>query len=289
MTLLDGKTCSEEILKEVQEEISKLEKKLTLALILVGEDPASMVYVRNKNKVCYDLGIETRNYYLEENASQKELLSIINDCNNDSTITAILVQMPLPSHINSFDVLNAIDPKKDVDGLGLVNQGKLFNNRKDVIIPATPLGIMNLLKRYHLPIASRNVVIVGRSQLVGKPAAMLFLNNNATVTIAHSKTEDLKEITRKADILVVAVGKPKYITVDMVKKDAIVIDVGINRVEGKLVGDVDFDNVQDVASFITPVPKGVGPMTVASLMQNILLCYQLSQNNDWGWNKWKCL
>lgn len=277
MTILDGRTYADAILKEVQDEVSLIDEKITLALIIIGEDPASLVYVRNKNKACFDLGIETENYYLEENISQKELLAIIDKCNKNPAITGILVQLPLPSHINTYDILNAIDPLKDVDGLGLINQGKLYNNRKNAVIPATPKGIFTLLKKYHLNVASKNVLIIGRSMLVGKPLALLLLNHDATVTIAHSKTADLKELTRKADILVVAVGKPNFINADMVKKDAIVIDVGINKVEGKLVGDVNFEEVKEVASFITPVPKGVGPMTVASLMQNIVFCYKLQQ------------
>lgn len=274
---LDGKLTASYIRKHIAEEVRKINDQVTLALIMVGDNPASHVYVRNKVKACEEVGIIVRDYFLDENISQKEILDIINKCNNDETVNGILVQLPLPSHIDEKSVINAIHPNKDVDGLTLYNQGKLFMN-EDCLVPATPKGIITLLKRYYIDITGKNVVIVGRSNLVGKPLAMLFLQENATVTIAHSKTANLKEVTKKADILVSAVGKAKLITADMVKREAVVVDVGTNRLDGKLCGDVDYNNVVDVASYISPVPGGVGPMTIASLLENVIKCYK-KQNN----------
>lgn len=276
--ILDGKKTAELITKSVAEEVQKISEQITLALILVGHNPASEVYVRNKMKACEEVGITVRDFFLEENATQKEVLKIIENCNKDNDVHGILVQMPLPSHIDENVVINAIDPAKDVDGLTIINQGKLMVGL-DTVYPATPKGVITLLKKNYIDIVGKNVVIVGRSILVGKPLSLLFLKNNATVTIAHSRTNALKEITRRADILVAAVGKPNFITADMVKKDAVIIDVGINKVEGKLVGDVKFDEVSELASFITPVPKGVGPMTIASLLENIVDCYRNQKRN----------
>lgn len=274
---LDGKLTASYIRKHIADEVRKINDEVTLALIMVGDNPASHVYVRNKVKACEEVGIVVRDYFLDENISQKEILDIINKCNADDSVNGILVQLPLPSHIDEKTVINTIHPNKDVDGLTLFNQGKLFMN-EDCLVPATPKGIITLLKRYYVDITGKNVVIVGRSNLVGKPLAMLFLQENATVTIAHSKTSNLKEVTKKADILVSAVGKAKLITADMVKRDAVVVDVGTNRFDGKLCGDVDYENVVDVASYISPVPGGVGPMTIASLLENVVKCYK-KQNN----------
>ena len=274
---LDGKLTASYIRKYIADEVRKINDEVTLALIMVGDNPASHVYVRNKVKACEEVGIIVRDYFLDENISQKEILDIINKCNADDSVNGILVQLPLPSHIDEKTVINTIHPNKDVDGLTLFNQGKLFMN-EDCLVPATPKGIITLLKRYYVDITGKNVVIVGRSNLVGKPLAMLFLQENATVTIAHSKTANLKEVTKKADILVSAVGKAKLITADMVKRDAVVVDVGTNRFDGKLCGDVDYENVVDVASYISPVPGGVGPMTIASLLENVVKCYK-KQNN----------
>lgn len=260
-------------MKKIAGEVAAINEDITLALIMVGKNPASQVYVRNKIKACDEAGIRVKDYFLDEKIPQKELLKIIAECNADPKIHGILVQLPLPSHLNESEIINAIDPLKDVDGLTIVNQGKLMVG-SDAIAPATPKGVITLLQKYFVEIAGKNAVVVGRSSLVGKPAALLLLQKNATVTIAHSKTANLREVTRRADILVVAVGKPRFITADMVKKDAVVVDVGINKVEGKIVGDVDFAGVKEVASYITPVPKGVGPMTIASLLENILLCYK---------------
>lgn len=271
--ILDGKKTAESLIKKIAGEVAAINEDITLALIMVGKNPASQVYVRNKIKACDEAGIRVKDYFLDEKIPQKELLKIIAECNADPKIHGILVQLPLPSHLNESEIINAIDPLKDVDGLTIVNQGKLMVG-SDAIAPATPKGVITLLQKYFIEIAGKNAVVVGRSSLVGKPAALLLLQKNATVTIAHSKTANLRDVTRRADILVVAVGKPRFITADMVKKDAVVVDVGINKVEGKIVGDVDFAGVKEVASYITPVPKGVGPMTIASLLENILLCYK---------------
>ena len=272
--LLDGKMISEEIKKRVAEEVASLKAELTLAIILVGKDPASEIYVNSKTKACEKANIKTKDYFLSDNTTEKELIDLIQKLNKDPLITSVLVQMPLPSHISEDNVVNSIDPLKDVDGLNIINQGKLLNNT-NCLVPATPRGILTLIKRYFIEISGKHAVVIGRSKLVGKPIALLLLNNNATVTICHSKTENLKEIVRKADIVVVAIGKPKFLTADMVKKDATVIDVGINRVQGKVVGDVDFEAVKEIAGFISPVPRGVGPMTIASLLENVIKCYHM--------------
>lgn len=272
--LLDGKMISEEIKKRVAEEVASLKAELTLAIILVGKDPASEIYVNSKTKACEKANIKTKDYFLSDNTTEKELIDLIQKLNNDPLITSILVQMPLPSHISEDNVVNSINPLKDVDGLNIINQGKLLNNT-NCLVPATPRGILTLIKRYFIEISGKHAVVIGRSKLVGKPIALLLLNNNATVTICHSKTENLREIVRKADIIVVAIGKPKFLTADMVKKDATVIDVGINRVQGKVVGDVDFESVKEIAGFISPVPRGVGPMTIASLLENVIKCYHM--------------
>lgn len=275
--VLDGKKTAENLMKKLAEDVASIAEPISACLILVGSDPASQVYVNNKQKACADVGINVESHYLEENATQKEILKIIEEANKNDKIHGILVQLPLPSHLDEEIIINSIDPCKDIDGLTLTNQGKLFTNA-DAIVPATPKGIMTLLQKYFIEISGKNVVVVGRSKLVGKPIAMLMLQKNATVTIAHSKTQNLKEVTKKADILVVAVGKPNFITADMVKKDVVVVDVGINKVEGKLIGDVKYDEVKEIASYITPVPKGVGPMTIASLLENILVSYKILRN-----------
>ncbi|MGD9605187.1 MAG: bifunctional methylenetetrahydrofolate dehydrogenase/methenyltetrahydrofolate cyclohydrolase FolD [Bacilli bacterium] len=270
--ILDGKKAAEIITKRIADEVALIKDKITLALVLVGKNPASQVYVHNKQKACVEVGINFQGYFLDENVPQKEVADIIEKCNADPNVHGILVQMPLPSHIDANAIINMIDPAKDVDGLTTINQGKLFTSQSP-IVPATPKGVMTLLQRYFIDIAGKNAVVIGRSKLVGKPLAMLLLDKNATVTMAHSKTSNLKEVAKRADLLFVAVGIPKFVTGDMVKKDAVVVDVGINKVEGKLVGDVDFESVKDIASYITPVPKGVGPMTIASLLENIVDCY----------------
>jgi methylenetetrahydrofolate dehydrogenase (NADP+)/methenyltetrahydrofolate cyclohydrolase len=272
--ILDGKKTADSIIKRIVGEVSQIGEKITLALILVGNDPASQVYVRNKLKACKDVGINVNEYFLDEQATQKEVLRIIEESNKDPNVHGILVQLPLPSHLEELTIINAIDPAKDVDGLTITNQGRLFNNL-ETVVPATPKGVMTLLQKYFIDISGKSAVVVGRSRLVGKPVAQLLLQKNATVTIAHSKTANLKEVAKRADILVVAIGQPNFITADMVKKGAVVIDVGINKVEGKLVGDVNFEEVKEIASYITPVPKGVGPMTIVSLLENIIQCYKM--------------
>ncbi len=274
---LDGKLAASYIHKQVAEEVKRIKDDVTLALIMVGNSQASSVYVRNKIKACDEVGIIVKDFFLDENVSQKEILDIIYKCNKDSNINGILVQLPLPKHIEEDVVINAIEPIKDVDGLTIYNQGKLMLGEEG-LVPATPKGVITLLKREYVEMSGKNVVVVGRSSLVGKPLALLFLKENATVTIAHSKTKNLKEVTKRADILCSAVGKAKFITADMVKRDAVIVDIGINRFDGKLCGDVDYESVREVASLITPVPGGVGPMTVASLLENIVKCYK-KQNN----------
>lgn len=276
--ILEGKTLKEKILNELTEEVSTLEVKPTLVVIQVGEDPASKVYVSQKEKMANKIGYNFIHEKIEETITEEELINIINKYNNNEEIDGMLVQMPLPKHINENNIQNAIDYTKDVDGLTDLNAGRLLHN-KDSLVACTSLGIIELLKYYNIDIESKNVVIVGRSNLVSKPLYSLFINANATVTMCHSKTENLKKITKEADILVVAVGKPHFITKDMVKENATVIDVGINRVDGKLYGDVDYENVKDIAN-ITPVPGGVGQMTVAMLGKNVHKAYCLRRKKS---------
>ena len=272
--ILDGKYVSDLIRARVKTEVSTIEDKITLMVILVGNDPASQVYVASKEKACKRAGIASITKLLDENVSQKEVIQVIKEANNDNTIHGILLQLPLPKHLNEHEIINQIHPEKDVDGLTNVNQGKLFAGQK-TIIPATPKGVMTILRHYHIELGGMNAVVVGRSILVGKPMAMLLLHENATVTMAHSRTKNLREITKKADIIVSAVGKHNFIMGDMVKPEAVVIDVGINRVQGKIVGDVNFNEISEIAGYITPVPGGVGPMTIASLLENVVECYKL--------------
>ncbi len=271
MVLIDGKIISSKIKKELKEKIAKLTKKPHLVMIRIGDDPAAEIYCRLKGKTCTELGIPYSELHLKSDITQEELLKQIDDLNNDDNITAILVESPIPYHLNILEAFDRIDPKKDVDGLNSYNLGNLAGNHP-TFIPATPYGIMTLLREYKIDIEGKKCVVVGRSNLVGRPMAMCLLNNNGTVTICHSRTKDLEEITKEADILVVAIGKPKYIKADMIKEGAVVIDVGINRLpDSKLiVGDVDFENAKDKCSYITPVPGGVGPMTIISLMENLI-------------------
>jgi methylenetetrahydrofolate dehydrogenase (NADP+)/methenyltetrahydrofolate cyclohydrolase len=277
MIILDGKKTKLEILEKLKKDIYKLNTSLGLAVIQIGEDPASNVYVKNKAKMASDLGYKFKHIHLDENVSEEEVLKEIDKLNNDDSIDGILVQMPIPSHLNSKRIQNAIDSLKDVDGLTDINMGKLSHG-VDSLVPCTPMGIIDLLKTYNISIEGKCVVIVGRSDLVGKPLASLMTNNNATVILCHSKTNNLSEFTKLADILVVAVGMPKMITVDMIKEGATIIDVGINRVEDGLVGDVDFEIVKDKAEYITPVPGGVGQMTVAELGVNTYKAHMLRNN-----------
>lgn len=268
--ILNGKAIAASIRQEIKEEIESKGIKCGLAVVLVGEDEASKVYVKNKIKACQEAGIKSYAYYLQQSAEESELLQLIDALNNDPNIHGILVQLPLPSHINEKKVLTAINPSKDVDGFTAHNMGKLFLGQDDVLAPCTPSGIIEILKRSNIEISGKHAVIVGRSNIVGKPAAFMMLKENATVTIAHSKTKDLKSITSLADILIVAAGKQGLIDASMVKKGAVVIDVGIHRTEQGLKGDVKFDEVSKTAGAITPVPGGVGPMTIAMLLKNTL-------------------
>ncbi|MEE1314863.1 MAG: bifunctional methylenetetrahydrofolate dehydrogenase/methenyltetrahydrofolate cyclohydrolase FolD [Faecalimonas sp.] len=269
--LIDGKQISAQIKEELKEQVTALKEKGVvpcLAVIQVGSDPASTVYVGNKKKACAYIGIESLSYELAETVSQEELLTLIADLNANEKVNGILVQLPLPKHIDEQTVIHAIAPEKDVDGFHPETVGNMCIGTKG-FLPCTPAGVIELLKRSDIEIAGKECVVIGRSNIVGKPMAMLLLRENGTVTIAHSRTKDLKEVTRRADILVVAIGKPKFVTADYVKEGAVVIDVGIHRNEqNKLCGDVDFEDVVSKVRAITPVPGGVGPMTIAMLMHN---------------------
>ena len=237
---------------------------------MLGDDPASKVYVRNKSKACEDVGIEYKEYLLNTNTTQKELIKLIEELNQDKTINGILLQSPIPANLDINEAFRTISPQKDVDGFNPVNVGKLVLNQ-DTFVSCTPYGIMKMFEEYNIDLNGKNVVILGRSNIVGKPLMNCCLNKNATVTICHSKTQNLAEKAREADILISAIGKAQFVTADMVKENAVIIDVGINRLEnGKITGDVDFENVKEKASYITPVPGGVGPMTIAMLMNNVI-------------------
>lgn len=277
MKILDGKAVSLKVKESVKvraEELKKFGIEPTLAVILVGEDKASQTYVRAKEKACNEYGIKSVAHRLSENTTQAELLALINVLNLDDSIHGILVQLPLPKHIDTNTVLATIDPVKDVDGFHAVNVGKLVSGL-DGFVPCTPLGVMEILKEYGIDVAGLNAVVIGRSNIVGKPMANLLLNASATVTVTHSKTNNLKEICKNADLIVAAIGKPFFLKADMVKDGAVVVDVGINRLDdGRLVGDVDFDEIAPKCSYITPVPGGVGPMTIAMLLNNTILAAQ---------------
>ena len=271
--IIDGKRISKEVRAEIAAECQALgERGIVpgLAVVIVGSDPASQVYVRNKKKACEEVGFYSEVYELPESASENELLALVEKLNLDDRIHGILVQLPLPKHLDDKIIINHIDPKKDVDAFHPINVGRIMIGDYD-FLPCTPAGVMVLLEKSGIEIAGKDCVVLGRSNIVGKPQAMLLLHANGTVTICHSKTKNLAEITRKADILVVAIGKADFVTGDMVKEGAVVIDVGMNRkADGKLTGDVDFASVEPKASFITPVPGGVGPMTITMLLKNTL-------------------
>lgn len=274
--ILDGKILKQDILNELKFEVSKLSKAPTLCVIQVGNDEASNVYIKQKENMCNFVGYNFLHQKFEENISERDLLDKIDILNNDKNIDAILVQMPLPKHINPKAIQNKVDFLKDVDGLNDKNIIALINN-KDALKPCTACGVLELLDKYKISVEGVDVVIVGRSSLVGMPLFHMLENKNATVTLCHSKTKDLKEKTKTADILISAVGKKHLITNDMVKDNAVVIDVGITKENGKLYGDVDFESIRKKASFITPVPGGVGPMTIASLAKNILNSYKMQK------------
>lgn len=278
--IIDGKAISAQIKEELKEQVAELKEKgieITLAVIQVGSDPASSVYVGNKKKACEYIGIHSLAYELPEETSEKELLNLIENLNQREDVNGILVQLPLPKHITEEKVLNTIHPLKDVDGFHPQNVGALCIG-KPGFVSCTPAGIIQLLKRSNIEIAGKECVVIGRSNIVGKPMALLLLQENGTVTITHSKTKDLKEVTKRADILIVAIGKPKMITEDYIKEGAVVIDVGIHRNEkNKLCGDVDYESAAPKCSAITPVPGGVGPMTIAMLMHNCVASVALQQ------------
>ena len=278
--IIDGKQISLDIKNELKEKVAKYKEQgieITLAVVKVGNDPASAVYVRNKEKACDYVGINSKTLALPEETTEEELLNVVKELNEDKNVNGILVQLPLPKHIDEGKVLLTIDSTKDVDGFHPVNVGKMVIG-EDTFLPCTPAGIIEMIKRTDIDIEGKECVVIGRSNIVGKPMAMLMLKENATVTIAHSRTKDLKEVTKRADIIVAAIGKAKFVTADYVKEGAVVIDVGMDRDEnGKLCGDVDFESVSKVASAITPVPGGIGPMTVTMLLVNCLRSVELNK------------
>lgn len=274
--IIDGKKIADKILAEIKSKIKNMKEKPGLALVLVGSNPSSEIYVNFKEKTCKEVGFYCERFNLDENIGELDLLNLVNDLNQKPNIHGVLVQLPLPKQIDEHLIINSIFPHKDVDGFTPVSLGNLVSGNV-IMAPATARAVMKLIESAGINIEGKNAVVAGRSNIVGKPVAMMLLEKNATVTICHSKTKNIAEHTKKADILVVAAGKPKLITKEMVKQGAVVIDVGINRVNGKIVGDVDFENVKEVAGFITPVPGGVGPMTIAMLMENTLKAMELSE------------
>lgn len=276
MEIINGKEIASEIRENLKEEIAEKDLKPGLAIIMVGNNPASEIYVRNKRKACAEIGIKEELYQYDENVSEEQLINCIIKLNNDENINGIMIQSPLPSHLDEDKIMNYIVPEKDVDGFGISSLGYLASN-EEKFISATPYGIIKLLEYKNIAIEGKNVVIIGRSKIVGRPLALALLNRNATVTITHSKTKNLREITKTADILIVAIGKAKFITGDDIKDGAVVIDVGINRIDGKVIGDVDFESCSEKASYITPVPGGVGPMTIAMLLTNVVESFKRSK------------
>lgn len=279
MIIIDGKEFSKKILEEISNEQKEIVEKKNLrpaglAVIIVGENPASQVYVRNKTRACEKVGFYSETIKLEENISENDLIKKIEELNEDDKIDGILVQLPLPKHIDELKVINSIKPEKDVDGFSNVNVGKMVIGDESGFLSCTPYGIMQLLEGYDIDVDGKDVVVVGRSNIVGKPMAMMLIQKGATVQVCNSRTKDLSKKLKKADIIVVAVGVPRMIKATDVKEGVVVIDVGINRVDGKLCGDVDYEDVAQKASYITPVPGGVGPMTIASLIKNTFISYQ---------------
>lgn len=280
MVKIDGKAFSQVILEKIREEHNQLKEKYGkqagLAVVIVGNNPASQVYVRNKMKACENVGFYSENIELEENISEEELLQEIDKLNKNDRINGILVQLPLPSHINELKIIDSISPEKDVDGFHVVNIGKMVIGDETGFISCTPYGIMQLLEEYKIEIAGKDAVIIGRSNIVGKPMALMLIQKGATVQVCNSRTKDLRKKLNDADIIIVAAGVPKLLKKEDVKEGAVVIDVGINRVDGKICGDVDYEEVAEKASYITPVPGGVGPMTIASLIKNTFKSYKNS-------------
>lgn len=280
MVKIDGKAFSQVILEKIREEHNQLKekygKKAGLAVVIVGNNPASQVYVRNKMKACENVGFYSENIELDENISEEELLQEIDKLNKNDRINGILVQLPLPSHINELKIIDSISPEKDVDGFHVANIGKMVIGDETGFISCTPYGIMQLLEEYKIEIAGKDAVIIGRSNIVGKPMALMLIQKGATVQVCNSRTKDLRKKLNDADIIIVAAGVPKLLKKEYVKEGAVVIDVGINRVDGKICGDVDYEEVAEKASYITPVPGGVGPMTIASLIKNTFKSYKNS-------------
>ncbi|BBM53449.1 methenyltetrahydrofolate cyclohydrolase [Leptotrichia trevisanii] len=283
MTIIDGKALSEKILKEIEQEHSELEKKAGrkagLAVIIVGENPASQIYVRNKIRACERVGFHSETIRLDENISEESLLLEIEKLNNDSNIDGILVQLPIPRHIDGLKVINAISAEKDVDGFHTTNIGKMMIGDETGFLPCTPAGVIQMFEEYNIDLEGKDVLVIGQSNIVGKPMTLLLIKKRATVQVCNSKTKNLSEKLQKADVVVAAAGSPKLVKTTDVKEGVVVIDVGINRVDGKLCGDVDFEEVSKKASFITPVPGGVGPMTIAMLIKNTFKSYKQKIDN----------
>ena len=278
MTIIDGKALSEKVLKEIEKEHSELEKKVGrkagLAVIIVGENPASQIYVRNKIRACEKVGFHSETIRLDENITEENLLLEIEKLNNNSNIDGILVQLPIPKHIDGLKIINAISAEKDVDGFHTTNIGKMMIGDETGFLPCTPAGVVHMFEEYNIDLEGKDVLVIGQSNIVGKPMTLLLIKKRATVQVCNSKTKNLSEKLQKADVIVAAAGSPKLIKATDVKEDVVVIDVGINRVDGKLCGDVDFEEVSKKASFITPVPGGVGPMTIAMLIKNTFKSYK---------------
>ena len=278
MTIIDGKALSEKVLKEIEKEHSELEKKVGrkagLAVIIVGENPASQIYVRNKIRACEKVGFHSETIRLDENITEENLLLEIEKLNNNSNIDGILVQLPIPKHIDGLKIINAISAEKDVDGFHTTNIGKMMIGDETGFLPCTPAGVVHMFEEYNIELEGKDVLVIGQSNIVGKPMTLLLIKKRATVQVCNSKTKNLSEKLQKADVVVAAAGSPKLIKATDVKEDVVVIDVGINRVDGKLYGDVDFEEVSKKASFITPVPGGVGPMTIAMLIKNTFKSYK---------------
>lgn len=281
--IIDGKMIAKKTRENLKKEVEELKKEgITpkLAVIMVGDNPASKVYVKNKSKACDEVGVEYEEYILEAGIKQKELLELIQKLNNNKEINGILLQSPLPSNLDINEAFRTIDYRKDVDGFHPMNVGKLVL-RQDTFVSCTPYGIMRLLEEYKIDLCGKHVVILGRSNIVGKPLVQCCLNNNATVTVCHSKTKEIENVTKDADVLISAIGKPRFVTADMIKDGAVVIDVGINRLDtGEIVGDIDFESVSKKASYITPVPGGVGPMTIAMLLNNVVKAAMLFETDS---------
>lgn len=274
--IMDGRNIKKQVLEEVKREVFELNDKPGLTVIQVGDDSASNVYIKNKQKMCEDIGYNFNHLKFNNDVTEEKLITEIKKLNADDKVCGILLQLPIPKELNEKKIVNCINPNKDVDGLTYLNSGKLVAN-EECLLPCTPLGILKMINYYDIPLKGKHVVIVGRSNLVGKPLANLLINKDATVTVCHSKTDNLKDITITADILVVAIGISKYITKDMVKEGAVVIDVGINKNENEICGDVNYDEVKEKVSYITPVPGGVGQLTIASLAENVLKAYKINK------------